>query len=168
MIVVGPIPDLNGDSSGNIGVDKGDRDQEDRAAMAMKTRGAKIVGKYAAPRLKRPRRSSHPPRGANTSGWLSFRSPQSILSAFSHSSLLSFASILSIGSAGSILSIGSLGSILSIGSTGSVLSIGSIGSILSIGSAGKGLRKETTEAQTEPLPESPPSPEEPVPEAPMP
>ncbi len=165
-----PVPDLNGDSSGNIGVGKANLEgQEDRVAMAKKKRrGAKILGKYAAPRLKRPRSSPIPPRGKDASGWLSFRSPQSILSAFSHSSLLSFASILSIGSAGSILSIGSLGSILSIGSTGSILSIGSIGSILSIGSAGKGLRKETTEAETEPLPEPPPPPEEPVMGAPMP
>lgn len=66
----------------------------------------------------------------------SYRSPFSLMSAFSVGSLLSFASVLSIGSAGSILSIGSSGSILSIGSTGSILSIGSAGSILGIGKAG--------------------------------
>ena len=109
--------------------------------MAKKISGAKILGKYAAPRLKRPRRSPIPPRGMGASGWLSLRSPQSILSAFSHSSLLSFVSIASMGSTASILS---------------------------IGSAGKGLRKETTEAETEPLPEPPPPPEEPVMGAPIP
>jgi hypothetical protein len=104
--------------------------------MGKKMKGAKVLSKYAAPPLKRShalRRASH---SAEVSGWLSFKSPQSILSALSHSSLLSFVSIASMGSTASILSIGSVGSILSIGSAGSILSIGSAGSILSIGKAG--------------------------------
>ena len=104
--------------------------------MGKKMKGAKVlaVSSYAATRLTRARqRASH---SGDVSGWLSYKSPQSILSALSHSSLLSFVSIASIGSTGSILSIGSVGSILSIGSAGSILSIGSAGSILSIGKAG--------------------------------
>src|SRR5919205_2524389 len=93
-----------------------------------KRKGAKILSKYAASRLKRSRRLPMAARRAGVLGWLSFKSPQSILSAFSHASILSVGSILSIGSAGSILSIGSTGSILSIGSVGSILSIGGAGS----------------------------------------
>src|SRR5215203_383104 len=104
--------------------------------MGKKMKGAKVLSKYAAPRLKRSHALRSASRSADVSGWLSFNSPQSILSALSHSSLLSFVSIASIGSTGSILSIGSVGSILSIGSAGSILSIGSAGSILSIGKAG--------------------------------
>jgi hypothetical protein len=73
--------------------------------MGKKMKGAKVSSKYAAPRLKRSyalRRASH---SADVSGWLSFNSPQSILSALSHSSLLSFASIASIGSTASILGV---------------------------------------------------------------
>src|SRR3712207_2237573 len=103
-----------------------------------KRKGAKSLSKYAASRFLK--QSGRLPTAARRSGvvlgWLSFKSPQSILSAFSHGSILSFGSILSIGSTGSVLSIGSVGSILSIGSAGSVLSIGSAGSILSIGRAG--------------------------------
>src|SRR5918995_58207 len=101
--------------------------------VGKKMKGAKVLSKYAAPRLKRSHAQPSASRSPDISGWLSYKSPQSILSALSHSSLLSFASI---GSAGSILSIGSVGSILSIGSAGSILSIGSAGSILSIGKAG--------------------------------
>src|SRR5215216_4622514 len=104
--------------------------------MGKKMRGAKVLSKYAAPRLKRSHALPSASRSADVSRWLSFNSPQSILSALSHSSLLSFVNIASIGSTGSILSIGSVGSILSIGSAGSILSIGSAGSILSIGKAG--------------------------------
>src|SRR5215217_5620835 len=110
--------------------------------MGKKMKGAKILKtlalrKYAATRLKQSRALPSASRSsADVSGWLSFNSPQSILSALSHSSLLSFVSIASIGSGASILSIGSVGSILSIGSAGSILSIGSAGSILSIGKAG--------------------------------
>src|SRR5215217_6858692 len=77
--------------------------------MGKKMKGAKVLSKYAAPRLKRShalRRASH---SADMSGWLSFNSPQSILSALSHSSLLSFVRLASIGSTASILSIGKAG-----------------------------------------------------------
>jgi len=107
--------------------------------MGKKMKGAKILRKYAASRLKRSRELPSASHSGDVSGWLSFNSPQSVLSALralSYSSLLSFVSIASIGSSGSILSIGSVGSILSIGSAGSILSIGSAGSILSIGKAG--------------------------------
>src|SRR5215217_5404273 len=123
-----------------------------------KMRGAKILGKYVTPRLKRPRRLPSTARGVDGSGWLSFKGPQSILSAFSHSSILSIASILRIGSAGSILSIGSSGSILSIGSAGSILSIGSAGSILSIGGTGEAPGRGFAEPETEILPEELPPP----------
>jgi hypothetical protein len=98
--------------------------------MGKKTKGAKVLSKYAASRLKRSHELPSASHSADISGWLSFKS------ALSHSSLLSFVSIASIGSGASILSIGSVGSILSIGSAGSILSIGSAGSILSIGKAG--------------------------------
>jgi hypothetical protein len=101
--------------------------------MGKKMKGAKVLSKYAASRLKRSRELPSASHSADISGWLSFKSA---LSALSHSSLLSFVSIASIGSAASVLSIGSVGSILSIGSAGSILSIGSAGSILSIGKAG--------------------------------
>ena len=106
--------------------------------MGKKMKGAKVlkvlaVSKYAATRLKQSRARQRASHSSHVSGWLSFNSPQSVLSALSHSSLLSF---VSIGSTGSILSIGSVGSILRIGSAGSILSIGSAGSILSIGKAG--------------------------------
>ena len=130
--------------------------------MGKKIRGAKVLSKYAAPRLK----WSHAPPGASrspeVSGWLSFKSPQSILSAFGHNNLLSFASIASIGSAGSILSIGSVGSILSIGSAGSILSIGSAGSILSIGKAGAAPGRGSVEPEAEILLEEEVVPEEEV------
>ena len=90
-------------------------------AKGKKRKGAKILGKYAASRSKRSRRLPIAARRAAVLGWLSFKSPKSILSAFSHSSILSFGSILSIGSTASILSIGGIGSILSIGSAGSIL-----------------------------------------------
>src|SRR5215203_4499636 len=77
--------------------------------MGKKMKGAKVLSKYAAPRLKRSHALRSPSRSADVSGWLSFNSPQSILSALSHSSLLSFVSIASIGSSGSILSIGKAG-----------------------------------------------------------
>jgi len=109
--------------------------------MGKKMKGAKVLktlalSKYAATRLKQSRARQRASHSSDVSGWLSYKSPQSILSALSHSSLLSFVSIASIGGTGSILSIGSVGSILSIGSAGSILSIGSAGSILSIGKAG--------------------------------
>ena len=138
-----------------------------------KSKGAKSLSKYAASRfMKRSRRL---PTAARRSGvvlgWLSFKSPQSILSAFSHGSLLSFGSILSIGSTGSVLSIGSVGSILSIGSAGSILSIGSAGSILSIGSAGGLLNPQPlspeppeSELNPQPLPPETAPPEPPAPE----
>ena len=132
-----------------------------------KRKGAKILSKHAASRLKRSRRLPMAARRARVLGWLSFKSPQSILSAFSYGSVLSLGSILSIGSAGSILSIGSTGSILSIGSAGSILSIGSVGSILSIGSAGAAPRRGPPENEAE-LPSEPPPPPGPLaPEPPV-
>ena len=131
--------------------------------MGKKMKGAKVlkvlaVSKYAATRLTRARqRASH---SGDVSGWLSYKSPQSILSALSHSSLLSFVSIASIGSTGSILSIGSVGSILSIGSAGSILSIGSAGSILSIGKAGATPGRGSVEPEPEILLEEEILPEE--------
>src|SRR5215217_2630021 len=83
--------------------------------MGKKMKGAKVFSKYAAPRLKQSRARQRASHSSHVSGWLSFNSPQSVLSALSHSSLLSF---VSIGSTGSILSIGSAGSILSIGKAG--------------------------------------------------
>jgi hypothetical protein len=138
--------------------------------MGKKMKGAKVlkalaVSKYAATRLTRARqRASH---SGDVSGWLSYKSPQSILSALSHSSLLSFVSIASIGSTGSILSIGSVGSILSIGSAGSILSIGSAGSILSIGKAGAAPGRGFVEPEEEILLEEEIRPEE-MPSEPMP
>ena len=117
--------------------------------MGKKMEGAKVLSKYAAPLLKRSRALPSASQSADVSGGLSFKSPQSILSALSHSSLLSYASIASIGSAGSILSVGSVGSILSIGSAGSILSIGSAGSILSIGKAGAAPGRGSVEPETE-------------------
>src|SRR5215211_1984549 len=117
--------------------------------MGKKMKGAKVLSKYAAPRLKRSHALRPASHSAAMSGWLSFNSPQSILSALSHSSLLSFVSIASIGSTASILSIGSVGSILSIGSAGSILSIGSAGSILSIGKAGASPGRGSVEPEPE-------------------
>ena len=118
--------------------------------MGKKMKGAKALSKYAAPRVKRSRALPSTSPSADVSGWLSFlNSPQSVLSALSHSSLLSFVSIASLGSAGSILSIGSVGSILSIGSAGSILSIGSAGSILSIGKAGAAPGRGSVEPEPE-------------------
>ncbi len=114
-----------------------------------KMKGAKVLSKYAASRLKRSRTLPSASHSADVSGWLSFKSAQGALSALSHSSLLSFVSIASIGSAASILSIGSVGSILSIGSAGSILSIGSAGSILSIGSAGAAPGRGSVEPEEE-------------------
>src|SRR5918998_681386 len=94
--------------------------------VGKKMKGAKGLSKYAALRLKRSHAQPSASRSPDISGWLSFKSPQSILSALSHSSLLSFASIASIGSAGSILSIGSVGSILSIGKAGAAPGGGSV------------------------------------------
>src|SRR5215212_177826 len=128
--------------------------------MGKKMKGAKVLSKYAAPRLKRSHALRSASRSADVSGWLSFNSPQSILSALSHSSLLSFVSIASIGSTGSILSIGSVGSILSIGSAGSILSIGSAGSILSIGKAGAAPGRGFVEPEEETLLEEEIRPEE--------
>ena len=85
--------------------------------MGMKMKGAEVLGKYAAPRLKRSGTLPSASQSAYVSGWLSFKS------ALSHSSLLSFGSI---GSAGSILSIGSAGSILSIGKAGAAPGRGSV------------------------------------------
>ena len=120
--------------------------------MAKKRKGAKVLSKYAATRLKRSRESPSTSHSAPVPGGLSFKSAQSVLSALSalsHSSILSFASIASFGSAGSILSIGSVGSILSIGSAGSILSIGSAGSILSIGKAGAAPGRASAEPEAE-------------------
>ena len=134
--------------------------------MGKKLTGAKVLGKYAAPRLKRSRELPSASQSADVSGGLGFKSPQGILSALGHSNLLSFVSIGSIGSAGSILSIGSVGSILSIGSAGSILSIGSAGSILSIGKAGAAPGRDSIEPEPEIvleeeiLPEETPAPGE--------
>ena len=128
--------------------------------MGRMMKGAKVLGKYAAPRVKRSRALPSASHSADVSGWLSFNSPQSILSALSHSSLLSFVSIASIGSTASILSIGSVGSILSIGSAGSILSIGSAGSILSIGKAGAAPGGGSVEPEAEILLEEEVTPEE--------
>src|SRR5919107_1824868 len=75
--------------------------------MGNKMKGAKVLSKYAAPRLKQSRALPSASHSADVSGWLSYKSPQSVLSALSHSSLLSFVSIASIGSTASVLSIGS-------------------------------------------------------------
>jgi hypothetical protein len=128
--------------------------------VGKKMKGAKVLSKYAAPRSKRSRSLPSASHSADVLGWLSFKSPQSVLSALSHSSLLSFVSIASIGSAGSILSIGSAGSILSIGSAGSILSIGSAGSILSIGKAGAAPGRGSVEPEAEILLEEEILPEE--------
>src|SRR5215210_2677606 len=128
--------------------------------MGKKMQGAKVLSKYAAPRLKRSRAQQRASHSSDVSGWLSFNSPQSVLSALSHSSLLSFVSIASIGSTASILSIGSVGSILSIGSAGSILSIGSAGSILSIGKAGATPGRGSIEPEPEILLEEEILPEE--------
>jgi hypothetical protein len=117
--------------------------------MGMKMNGAKVLGKYEAPRLKRSGALPSASQSADVSGWLSFKSALNALSALSYSSILSFVSIGSIGSAGSILSIGSVGSILSIGSAGSILSIGSAGSILSIGKAGAAPGRGSVEPEAE-------------------
>jgi hypothetical protein len=90
--------------------------------MGEKMKGAKVLSKYAAPRLKRSRELPSTSLSADISGWLSFKSA---LSALSNSSFLSFVSIGSIGSAGSILGIGSAGSILSIGKAGAAPGRGS-------------------------------------------
>ena len=127
--------------------------------MGKKMKGAKVLSKYAAPRLKRSRDLPSASHSVDASGWLDFKS---ILSALSHSSLLSFVSIASIGSAGSILSIGSVGSILSMGSAGSILSIGSAGSILSIGKAGAAPGRGSVEPEAEILLEEEIVPEEEV------
>ncbi len=149
--------------------------QEAGWGMGKKTKGAKVLGKYAAPRLKRSDALPSASHSADVSRWLSSKSPQSVLSALSHSSLLSFVSVASIGSAGSILSIGSVGSILSIGSAGSILSIGSAGSILSIGKAGAAPARGSVEPEIEILleeedilAEEMPPPEEPRPPGEMP
>jgi hypothetical protein len=60
--------------------------------------------------------TSHEP--GDRTGSFSFRSPSSLLSAFSVGSILSFGSVLRIGSVGSVLSIGSVVSVLSIGGAG--------------------------------------------------
>ncbi len=70
--------------------------------VARKVRGARSKRRFGAQMARRN-------LGYRRAGFLSFKSPQSVLSAFSVGSLLSFASILSIGSAGSILSIGGAG-----------------------------------------------------------
>ena len=77
--------------------------------MGKKMKGAKILGKFAAPRLKQSRAQPSASHSADVSGWLGFKSALSTPSALSHSSLLSFVSVASIGSAGSIMSIGSVG-----------------------------------------------------------
>jgi hypothetical protein len=162
---------LGGHDSGNMRLDKTDHDEVYRAMGKKKRRGAKILGILLARSLMRSRRPPITTRGTDVAGWLSFKSPQSILSAFSYGSILSFGSILSIGSAGSILSIGSSGSILSIGSAGSVLSIGSVGSMSSIGSAGAPPPGGPDETEAElpaeppppPGPPAPPPPSEPTP-----
>ena len=86
--------------------------------MGTKMKGAKVLGKYAAPRLKRSGAQPSDSQSADFSGSLSFKS------ALSHSSILSF---VSIGSAGSILSIGSAGSILSIGKAAAAPGRGYVG-----------------------------------------
>src|SRR5215217_1624058 len=75
-------------------------------------KGAKVLSKYAASRLKRSRELPSASHSGDVSGWLSFNSPQSAqyaLRALSYSSFLSFISIASIGSGASILSIGKAG-----------------------------------------------------------
>jgi hypothetical protein len=46
-------------------------------------KGAKVLSKYVAPRLKRSRALPSASNSADVSGWLSFNSPQSVLSALS-------------------------------------------------------------------------------------